>query len=394
MTSYGYVTKPGRRLRYPGPLALFVVFTLTGVLSFAHHYFGEAQTGRSVRVWPDLLLWLTCAYPWILFSPLIFKLEARFQLGHQHRFRNLAVFALTGLTLSYVAYKLTVFSSALMIAAMNIRTVPSQSVFVWGMPIGEVLTEQSFYWTVLAAGYLLRTSMQLQDQERETSRLALEKSQLESSLREAELQALRMRLNPHFLFNTLQNASTLVQYDPKTASRMLTRLGDVLRIALGREVQSEVILRDEIALTRDYLDIERMRFGDKLSLQIDVAPETEGAFVPSLLLQPIVENAIKHGLRGTPNGGKIAVRSRREGDRLALTVRDNGIGLVNEPEALELGIGLGATQQRLERMYPGRFEFTLHRPVDGGTEIRISFPFQSKEPKQACHDEQPAIANC
>jgi two-component system, LytTR family, sensor kinase len=261
------------------------------------------------------------------------------------------------------------------------------------MPIGELLTQQSFYWTVVGAGYVIRNLIQLQEQERETARLALEKSQLESSLRAAELQALRMRLNPHFLFNTLQNISTLVQHEPKTASQMLARLGDILRIALGRELQSEVTLHDEIALTRAYLDIEKMRFRDKLSLQIDVAAEAEQALVPSLLLQPIVENAIKHGLRGTPHGGEIAIRCSKENDRLVLKVRDNGVGF-EEAARLEVGIGLGSTQQRLERMYPGQFEFVLRNRGGRGTEVQVSFPFQVKPQPKASHDEQPAIASC
>jgi two-component system LytT family sensor kinase len=143
---------------------------------------------------------------------------------------------------------------------------------------------------------MIRSLIGLHEKERLSAQLALEKAQLESSLRQAEFETLRMRLNPHFLFNSLQNISTLAQENPKTAAQMLTKLGDLLRITLNGDIQSETPLDKELALTQAYVAVEKMRFGDRLSVLIDVARGTERALVPSFLLQPLVENAIRHGL--------------------------------------------------------------------------------------------------
>jgi two-component system, LytTR family, sensor kinase len=143
---------------------------------------------------------------------------------------------------------------------------------------------------------MIRSLIGLHEKERLSAQLALEKAQLESSLRQAEFETLRMRLNPHFLFNSLQNISTLAQENPKTAAQMLTKLGDLLRITLKGDIQSETPLDKELALTQAYVAVEKMRFGDRLSVLIDVARGTERALVPSFLLQPLVENAIRHGL--------------------------------------------------------------------------------------------------
>jgi sensor histidine kinase YesM len=245
------------------------------------------------------------------------------------------------------------------------------------MPLGEFFVQQFFYWSMLATGYALRSRIELQEQQRERTQLALEKSQLETTLRQAELDALRMRLNPHFLFNTLQNISVLTQQNPKIASQMLTRLGSLLRVAFRKDFQPEVTLKEEIALTQTYLEVEKMRLGDRLTIILELGPETEDAYVPSLLLQPLVENAIIHGLRGVSRQGRIAIRSHQDHDRLVLTVSDNGVGLPGKGlEDLRVGIGLSSTYERLERMYPECYEFSAKNREEGGTEIRIAVPLK------------------
>jgi LytS/YehU family sensor histidine kinase len=232
------------------------------------------------------------------------------------------------------------------------------------------------YWLTVLAGCFLRNISQLRAREREAALLALEKSRLESSLRLAELEALRMRLNPHFLFNTLQNISVLTQHDPPTASLMLTRLGDLLRASFRKDSQQEIPLEAEIALTRAYLDVERMRFQDRLSIAVDVESGAESALVPTFLLQPLVENAIKHGLRGPRTPGVIRIRGVREDDRLVLTVVDNGAGIPAESLGqLHVGVGLGSTCERLQRLYFQEQELAIRNLAEGGTEVRVVLPF-------------------
>jgi LytS/YehU family sensor histidine kinase len=223
------------------------------------------------------------------------------------------------------------------------------------------------------------------ENERRASRLMLEKSQLETSLRQAELDALRMRLQPHFLFNSLQNISVLTQHDPVTAGRMLTRLGDLLRASLASDGEAETTLATEMALTRGYLAVEEMRFGDRLSSTIDLAPGTDDARVPTFLLQPIVENALRHGLAGIQQRGLLAIQSRREGDRLVLTVRDNGVGVAESVSPAGFGIGLGATRERLAGLYPDRHTFAIRALPEGGTEVRITLPFRLAPTEVAQH---------
>lgn len=247
----------------------------------------------------------------------------------------------------------------------------------------------------VAAGYIVQRFVRAHEQEQRAAQLALEKSQLESSLRQAEVDAIRMRLNPHFLFNSLQNISVLAQQDPKTASQMLTRLGDLLRSALGRDSRPETTLATEIALTQAYTAVEKMRFGDRLSILFELQPGTEQALVPSFLLQPLVENAINHGLQGLQKSGVIWIRSTRELSDLVLTVADNGVGPPAERlSELEVGVGLSSTCERLARMYPEQHEFSIRKLPEGGTEIRIVLPLRLENSvAEATPHEQSSLAN-
>src|SRR6185437_6286636 len=178
--------------------------------------------------------------------------------------------------------------------------------------------------------------------------------------------------------NCLQNISALAGQDAKAATQLLTRLGDLLRIALRSDYKDEIALSEEVALTRAYISIEQVRFGNRLSVLFDIAPETERVLVPNLLLQPLVENAIKHGIGGRDKAGVIWVQSTLggtdQGSELVLTIRDNGVGLpVTNAAELRLGVGLGATKERLMRMYD-RQSLEIQPLPEGGAEVRIVLP--------------------
>jgi len=247
---------------------------------------------------------------------------------------------------------------------------------VWIPPARDLMGHGLLYVGSVAGAWLLRALVEARENERRAARLMLEKSQLETSLRQTELDVLRMRLNPHFLFNSLQNISVLTLHDPETASRMLTRLGDLLRVSLRRDTAGETTLQAEASLAAAYLSIEQMRFGDRLSFAVDLAPGTERALVPSFLLQPLVEHAIRHGLDGVPHQGVIAIRARIDSESLLLTVTDNGAGPNGASATRGNGIGVGATCERLARLYPGRHAFAMRAVPDGGTEVAITLPLR------------------
>jgi sensor histidine kinase YesM len=252
---------------------------------------------------------------------------------------------------------------------------------------------QGMFWVSVGGGYFVRTLFQLHQQEQRATRLALEKSQLESSLNQAQLEALRARLNPHFLFNSLQNISVLTKQDPHTASRMLTVLGDLLRAVLRNDSQPETSLSEEIDLTRSYVALEQMRFGERLQVTFDIADGVQQALVPSFLMQPLLENAIIHGLRGVRKTGIIAVRAAEEDSGLAITVTDNGIGPPADASQMKIGVGLGSTCERLTRMYAERHAFSIRRPPEGGTEVRITLPlrFANSVRENSGHEKIPAF---
>jgi len=201
---------------------------------------------------------------------------------------------------------------------------------------------------------------------------------LEKSFSEARLNALRMQLDPHFLFNALNTISSQVERDPKLARGMIEHLGNLLRLSLESKNRQEVPLAEELAFLEHYLAIQKIRFGDHLRIETQIAPEVKYASVPSLFVQPLVENAIRHGISRRASGGTVIVSAHREGDRLDIRVLDDGVGL---PAGWTLensaGVGLSVTRQRVAGLYPdGETLFAVNRRASGGTEVEISLPLR------------------
>ncbi|MCS3860050.1 sensor histidine kinase [Salinibacter ruber] len=199
----------------------------------------------------------------------------------------------------------------------------------------------------------------------------------EGQAHRARLQALRYQLNPHFLFNTLNAVSTLiVEQENEDAERMVARLSDFLRLTLECDSDVEVPLADELDFARRYLDIEQIRFGGRLVVQEDIEPEALSALVPPLLLQPLVENAVRHGIMPREEGGTLLIEAQRVGDRLLLRVADDGLGLSNDTDTGS-GVGLSNTKARLNSLYGEDHRFTLQRADGGGCVVRVELPFHT-----------------
>lgn len=202
----------------------------------------------------------------------------------------------------------------------------------------------------------------------------LAQAQLETQLAQAQLHALKMQMHPHFLFNTLHAISTLVHSNPDRAERMIASLSEMLRTALSKHDAQEVTLREELSVLEPYVDIEKTRFGERLRVTLDVSPDALEAVVPHLLLQPLVENAIRHGISPRPEGGEITIRGRVRGGSLELAVEDDGVGMPDEPRPG--GIGLGNTRTRLHRLYGDRHAFRIDSTPGRETRVSVLLPLR------------------
>jgi LytS/YehU family sensor histidine kinase len=215
---------------------------------------------------------------------------------------------------------------------------------------------------------------------------SMEKERLlraESEVREARLLALRYQLNPHFLFNSLNAVSTLVlDGNAPAATRMLAQIGDLLRSSLDSEVTAEVALAQELAFTEGYLAIEQTRLGDRLKLDIVIPAETRDALVPSMLLQPLVENAVRYGVAPLIEGGRIVIKSALHADRLRIVIGNSGRRGEGDQKKIGNGIGLGNTAERLTTLYGSDFEFSLGWPETGGCEVLLELPYRRAQRNQ------------
>jgi LytS/YehU family sensor histidine kinase len=206
----------------------------------------------------------------------------------------------------------------------------------------------------------------------------------ETDARDARLRALRYQLNPHFLFNSLNAVSTLVlDGNAPAATRMLAQIGDLLRMSLSSEVMVEVPLSQEIAFTERYLAIEQTRLQERLQVDMAISSETLGALVPSMLLQPLVENAVRYGVAPLVEGGTIAIESAIQDSRLRIVIGNSGRPNAETHKENGNGIGLRNTAERLKTLYGSNYKFVLEWPKEGGCEVTVELPFRSAHSKEA-----------
>jgi two-component system LytT family sensor kinase len=299
--------------------------------------------------------------PFFLLAPAIFTMARRFPLEPGNWRRSFGVHILGSLAVC-VAY------AGCRWAASHIPLVdPVPLPFSWLLVSQFYLAFQS-YWVLVAVHQAWHNYKRFRDR-------ALRASQLEARLAKAQLEVLKGQLHPHFLFNTLNAISTLVHRDAHAADEMITQLSDLLRLSLESIGVQEVRLGQEVEFLSRYLDIQRTRFQDRLKVDVDVPEHLLQVFVPNQVLQPIAENAIKHGLATRPECGRIEVSARRSGHWLDLAVRDDGPGFRLGPEGLPMrGIGLRNTRERLRELYGPGAVLTLSNHPDGGAVVRLRLP--------------------
>jgi two-component system, LytTR family, sensor kinase len=303
---------------------------------------------------------------WALLTVPIWWLASRYSVERGRRIERIVAFATLGFV---VAIGMDVFLRHIRdgflppIARFRVRRVAPAVIGGLGF-----LDDLMVYFAVLGSGiardYFLRYRARLQ-----------ETIQLQTQLTQARLDALRGQLNPHFLFNTLNSVSALLERDPRGARRMIARLSELLRYTLEESTEQEVPLHRELDVLGEYIDLMQIRFQDKLDVRIEVPDDTRSAYVPNLLLQPIVENALKHGVAQQTGVGRIVIRAASDGADLVLSVTDNGPG--PDVGGGSDGVGLTNTNARLKQLYGDRYGVTLAAAngAQGGAEARIVLPF-------------------
>ena len=215
---------------------------------------------------------------------------------------------------------------------------------------------------------------------RDSRQRQLTESQLQTQLAKAQLSLLQAQLHPHFLFNTLHAISTLMNRDVTAARSMIVRLSDLLRLAMQSVQVQEVTLKRELEFVDNYLEIEKIRFQDRLTVQLEIAPETLDALVPNLLLQPLVENAVRYGVAMQPGRGWVRIASRRENAKLVIEIDDSGPGISLESLPQKEGVGLSNTRSRLARLYGGEQKLELTNRPERGLRVSVVIPFQTAAP--------------
>jgi two-component system LytT family sensor kinase len=359
----------------PAELAAIILFWLFfAVLNAAGRLIDPRIPGLRPEVTHAVLILSFIEYAlWALLTVPIVWLAHRFTISSSERASRLLFFLAVGVLLAILVDTISSQFRAHLLPPPPGR--PPRGMFT-NIIRFEFLDDFMVYLAVLGAAlardYFLRYQARLE----ETTRLQSQAARLEAQLAEARLDALRTQLNPHFLFNTLNAVSTLVERDPRGVRRMIARLSELLRHTLDETDEQEIPLDRELDLLRRYLEIMEVRFQGRLAVTLNIAEDVRDALVPNLVLQPLVENALKYGATGAEGEGRVEVSARRDGDVVHLEVRDNGPGPV--APSTSSGVGIKNTVARLEQLYGTKQRFSLRAADGGGAIAEVELPYHTQ----------------
>jgi two-component system, LytTR family, sensor kinase len=340
-------------------ILIFGVWTLLGALSAVRVMVTYAYSGNIVTWRRALVIALADWYVWALLAPAIAWLARRFAIERRSWLRSLLVHIPASLFFS-------ILKMVIEFRLLQWLDPPSAQRY----PVLQFPSTLFTYYAILGAIYALNYYGKYRAHE-------LKASQLQAQLAQAQLQSLKMQLHPHFLFNTLHAISSLMRRDVEAAERMITRLSDLLRLTLENVGAQETSLRQELEFLERYLEIEQTRFRDRLQVKMDIEPEALDARVPNLILQPLVENAVRHGIAPHAAPGLIEIFARLKENRLELQVSDNGAGLPDARRAqIKEGVGLANTRARLDQLYGADYLFDLSNRDKGGLVVSLTIPFR------------------
>src|SRR5215813_10477328 len=361
--------KPPKSKPWMKWVIIFICWTALALIFACQSYIAQAWWASTIAWKRTLVTELVWGYSWNAVTPLILRLFNRFPLQRGKLTRSIGIHACA-------APFFFIISSAISVIAYRLILGPypgSRSLFdsFRSVVIGGFLPGLLFYWLIIGVNQAIDYYRGYRDRE-------LLASNLETRLVEAQLDALRMQLHPHFLFNTLNSVSVLMRRDIDAADRMLLQLSNLLRVTLAGNAAHEIKLGQELEILERYLEIEQIRFQDRLTVRMQVDPETLDALVPQLFFQPLVENAVRHGIADRETGGEIDIRAERQNGMVYLQVSDNGPGLTIPHGNFIEGVGLSNARSRIERLYGSDSRFEVRNAEEGGLIVAAAFPFHTE----------------
>lgn len=358
----------------------WLAWTAVGLFYISQDFMTRLSRNEPIPWRNDFIGWMAAVYICAAFTPLILWFGRRWAVDADagNRRQSIAIHIGASVIFSLVSTALEVP----ILLAVGTLTVPGQPASLiagfWNLLPYDLHGGIIRYWAVIGLQALFRSNQEARRREREALELKVQSSQLAEQLTASQLSALKMQMHPHFLFNTLSAIMVLVrQRKGQEAETMLSRLSDLLRHTLDDVETQEVPLWRELDFLRLYLSIEQVRFEDRLRVRIDAGPEVADALVPHMVLQPIVENAVRHGLGQSEDPVLIHVSVSRLNGRLALTVEDDGPGCP-DPVFREKGIGLANTRNRLHRLYGQGATFTAQNRVPRGVQVTMVLPYRAE----------------
>lgn len=351
-------------------LAIWGIWTLFALFFTSQSFLQQQLFPDPPPFWKILSWQLSSGWVWFSFMPLILWLIKKFPLDNPNWWKNFPLHIVFSILISLLQLSV----DAYLLPTLG-YTPGGPFTSYWHAYKVFLMINIHFgigiYWGALGINHTIKYYQKFRERELTTS-------QLEARLAQSRLQVLKFQLQPHFLFNTLNTITELIYRDPESAERMITDLSDLLRISLEKLEVQEVSLQQELDFLNKYVEIEQIRFHDRLKIEMNVAPETLDAKVPNMILQPLVENAIKHGIAPLSQGGTIKVGAVRQNGSLLLSVSDNGVGLKSiDISEIPEGVGLRNTKARLRHLYGSAHEFELSPETAGGVKLNLTIPYQS-----------------
>lgn len=345
------------------------VWTFIGLI-FTSQVALQSQLSENPTPFWRVLSWqLASGYVWFLISPVILWLGRVFNFENGRWKISLPVH----LVASIIVAVLQLSVDAFVLPKLGYMQRYADATYFEKLKILLLINVHlgvAIYWAVLGSQQAIKYYRKYRERELRTS-------QLEARLATTRLQVLKMQLHPHFLFNTLNAISELIYRDPESAERMISDLSDLLRMSFENLEVQEIPLKQELEFLEKYLEIELTRFHDRLKVEMNIAPDTLDASVPNMILQPLVENAIKHGIGPRSEGGKIDIAASRQNGHLELTVRDNGLGVpFGDVEHLVEGVGISNTRRRLKHLYGEGHSFKLSNEAASGLAVDLVIPYK------------------